>query len=1015
MAQKKIILILSILLSFWVFNINEVKADNNTISYDYYIEKDNHDKPGITFNGNIYEVYQYTANSESQRYQAYCLDPALSRQAFYKINANYYDDYSKNRADDYSRGIINIMQAANDKGLLNNYSDLYNYTAVQLAVRAWKYETGHQTHLEIYYPDGKWYHDFFERDGNNNFSSYLKEEYTNVSYNNEKAKKAMENAKSIFNVAVDWMSNSPYKKDDVREYTDGIWEFGYNISTNETFNIGKKVTDSNLTGQYSDLKTNIGLIKNDKNGYYYSAQIKVNTQTAEIEGVDIPEGVEFATSYVDDASDGTRVFTVELKSNGTWASVNQDFSYKIKYNDWREASNYWNLIPANNDNMYQSMLMIEPKEISKTITVNIENKPTETNEKNYCQIKISNQTCSDDGSTTFSVGYIDENGNLNEDCLYGEKNINKDLLDNEDNTKSNKLTYDKNEYCSLTCAEKIDFTLPSKVGAVTAGQYWEWKKEDIKVTGTRKCQATVNVDGFEKDVTSKLSDDIKERISNIYDKDKSKIKTNTTGNYGLTQQLEDLKKAYDDYMGISDSVSTSEKTCSKTHHRTCSDGISDCSYTGYSTKYTYISPITGETFERYEKGDGSCATTNDYQNSSKKTPTKIATEVFENTFNNISKSVKSKVDEVNSCTDSLNTKTSKDTYNFDPQVAFAYDDSKYNTMFGSNTSSSSLSNIFNSTQVNEESKLTENITGKDKQVSYLTEITSNNTTNLPYYSNKKNNFVNTKIKYYSSSVYFYLNYSTFNMGILDSKVAGNDNITSTINSIKNANNYYLGNVFPVSLNEQKGSKKYFLYFQNLGVNNNGTSSNRFNKMGLNGKALEYACSYNVLKDITTDDGENSDKPNFYYRNISLNNVNPNKRELGKNWTNEKAKATLCEIAGGKYNNGDCTSQANTSPESTYETPEYSFTLTPENMQAIKKYNQEKEKDSNGYADFNMTAVNSDGTTNTGDNKLWFKSNFIWDSKTCQNCFTSKNEGSKTTFTAWSDNVEKLSGTGPAWK
>ena len=84
------------------------------------------------------------------------------------------------------------------------------------------------------------------------------------------------------------------------------------------------------------------------------------------------------------------------------------------------------------------------------------------------------------------------------------------------------------------------------------------------------------------------------------------------------------------------------------------------------------------------------------------------------------------------------------------------------------------------------------------------------------------------------------------------------------------------------------------------------------------------------------------------------------------------------------------------------------------MQAIKKYNQEKEKDSNGYADFNMTAVNSDGTTNIGDNKLWFKSNFIWDSKTCQNCFTNKNEGSKTTFTAWSDSA-KLSGTGPAWK
>ena len=179
----------------------------------------------------------------------------------------------------------------------------------------------------------------------------------------------------------------------------------------------------------------------------------------------------------------------------------------------------------------------------------------------------------------------------------------------------------------------------------------------------------------------------------------------------------------------------------------------------------------------------------------------------------------------------------------------------------------------------------------------------------------------------------------------------------------------------------------------------------------------YYCTYEISKDITACENDKDCKANFYYRNISLNNVNPNKRELGKNWTNEKAKATLCEIAGGKYNNGDCTSQANTSPESTYEKPEYSFTLTPENMQEIKKYNLEKEKDSNGYANFDMTKIDAstkDQNGNALSEGVWYKSNFIWDTNTCQNCFTNKTNEKETTFSKWSDSA-KLSGTGPAWK
>ena len=72
------------------------------------------------------------------------------------------------------------------------------------------------------------------------------------------------------------------------------------------------------------------------------------------------------------------------------------------------------------------------------------------------------------------------------------------------------------------------------------------------------------------------------------------------------------------------------------------------------------------------------------------------------------------------------------------------------------------------------------------------------------------------------------------------------------------------------------------------------------------------------------DGE---KSNFSYRTVSLNKLFPNDRTPGYNWnknSNDKAKKTLEEIT----NDG----------ESIYETPQYSYTLTPANLKNIREYN-----------------------------------------------------------------------------
>ena len=82
-------------------------------------------------------------------------------------------------------------------------------------------------------------------------------------------------------------------------------------------------------------------------------------------------------------------------------------------------------------------------------------------------------------------------------------------------------------------------------------------------------------------------------------------------------------------------------------------------------------------------------------------------------------------------------------------------------------------------------------------------------------------------------------------------------------------------------------------------------------------------------------------------NVSLNNFDPNNRDENSdmmNWDtdNPKAAATLAEIEDNKDNVYN-------------EEPEYSFTLTPDNMQEMRKYNHEREE-SGGYSDFNMTGV-----------------------------------------------------------
>ncbi len=92
--------------------------------------------------------------------------------------------------------------------------------------------------------------------------------------------------------------------------------------------------------------------------------------------------------------------------------------------------------------------------------------------------------------------------------------------------------------------------------------------------------------------------------------------------------------------------------------------------------------------------------------------------------------------------------------------------------------------------------------------------------------------------------------------------------------------------------------------------------------------------------------------NFTYRTISTNNLNPTSRSLGYNWnadTGENAKAVATTKA--IEDDGD----------KVYEKPQYSYTLTPSNLQKIREYNKQAESFTNASlpSEYQSKVPNSD--------------------------------------------------------
>lgn len=133
----------------------------------------------------------------------------------------------------------------------------------------------------------------------------------------------------------------------------------------------------------------------------------------------------------------------------------------------------------------------------------------------------------------------------------------------------------------------------------------------------------------------------------------------------------------------------------------------------------------------------------------------------------------------------------------------------------------------------------------------------------------------------------------------------------------------------------------------------------YSTFGITNTNQNYTCSYEITNDALTLSHEKETykdlKSNTIFRSVATNNLDPNKRsdtgKLGENWTNKKGQAVKNKIETTEGQEGDTTIKNTYNPNNL----EYSFTLTPTLIQAIKEYNS-----GTNYDDFNLTCATEDG-------------------------------------------------------
>lgn len=203
---------------------------------------------------------------------------------------------------------------------------------------------------------------------------------------------------------------------------------------------------------------------------------------------------------------------------------------------------------------------------------------------------------------------------------------------------------------------------------------------------------------------------------------------------------------------------------------------------------------------------------------------------------------------------------------------------------------------------------------------------------------------------------------------------GNYNTSSTTS----ANSLVLDKeAVPININTVDGYYEYNLKVSNLVESSDIRAKNkikdkkykdtfvdRFKSSKVLNSGDTYVCDYSVINDIYKPTGtafnskDNSGQPNFFYRVIDMDNVNPNSRSLGYNWNTAGAQTVKERM---KDINSDYQKLVGNEEVNGKTSEKFEFVLTPQMMRAIREYNGEQnDENKGGYSDWDLTCTNGSG-------------------------------------------------------
>ena len=149
---------------------------------------------------------------------------------------------------------------------------------------------------------------------------------------------------------------------------------------------------------------------------------------------------------------------------------------------------------------------------------------------------------------------------------------------------------------------------------------------------------------------------------------------------------------------------------------------------------------------------------------------------------------------------------------------------------------------------------------------------------------------------------------------------------------------------------------------------------------------------------------------YTFRTVSLTNMFPNERPTETNWNdqdaNSKARMTLEQIQ---------SSKTNESGEEVYNTPQYSYTLTPQNMAKIREYNNKVKSYMNATMPNGDYVLNCD---NNGDAVSVRCTSAFLDMLDRDKSYATVNKRitkDKDAFVLWNGKYGFDTGVGPAWR